>query len=360
MGKDILSDVLRNVRLKSAVFYYVSGEGEWVAVAPSSREIVAAVMPDAEHLMEYHVVTAGECWLAVDGEPDLLLHRGDAVVIPQGDAHIVSSAPGRRASADVDAFFEMQRNHRPFRLHYQGGSAPDANPAPSADGAATRIVCGFIGCDIRPFNPLLATLPRVLHLPGTGTGRSEQLARLAADESAAGRPGSEVLLERLSEMMFVDAIRRHVDQLPEGSTGWLAGLRDRFVSRALALVHAQPGASWTVEELGARVGLSRSALHERFVELLGQPPMQYLARWRMQCASRLLRETPASIASIALDVGYESEAAFSRAFKREVGTPPATWRRHQASGPGGGAPAGRGVPGKSRGRPVIPGREGDA
>ncbi|HVY65675.1 MAG TPA: AraC family transcriptional regulator [Gammaproteobacteria bacterium] len=333
MSQDTLSDVLRSVRLRSAVFYFVSCEGEWVAVAPASRDIAAAVMPDAERVIEYHVVTAGECWIAIAGEPPLKLKRGDVIMLPQGDAHVVSSTPGMSAAADVDSFFEMQRSHRPFRLHYPGGSEPQLATDGRDERAATKIVCGFIGCDVRPFNPLLATLPRLLHLPAVGSGRSEQFAELAAEESARKRPGADALLERLSEMMFVDAIRRHVDRLPDESTGWLAGLRDRFVGRALALLHERPAADWTVEELSRQVGLSRSALHERFVALIGQPPMQYLTQWRMQAASRLLRDTRASVASIALDVGYDSEAAFARAFKRAVGLPPAAWRRQaHASG----------------------------
>lgn len=330
MSQDTLSDVLRSVRLRSAVFYFVSCEGEWVAVAPASREIARAVMPDAEHVIEYHVVTAGECWIAITGEPPRKLKRGDVVMLPQGDAHIVSSAPDMRAEVDVDSFFALGRNQRPFRLHYPGGSEARLDTGEGGASAPTKIVCGFIGCDARPFNPLLATLPRLLHLSASETARSEQFAQLAAEESAHKRPGADALLERLSEMMFVDAIRRHVDQLPDESTGWLAGLRDRFVGRALALLHERPAADWSVEELSRQVGLSRSALHERFVALIGQPPMQYLTQWRMQAASRLLRDTRASVASIALDVGYDSEAAFARAFKRAVGSPPAAWRRQQS------------------------------
>jgi AraC-like DNA-binding protein len=333
MSQDTLSDLLRSVRLRSAVFYFISCDGEWVAVAPASREIADAVMPDAEHVIEYHVVTAGECWVAVAGEPPLKLKRGDVVMLPRGDAHVVSSAPGMRAEPDVDSFFEMQRNQRPFRLHYGGGAVPQlASDAPLDESPATTIVCGFIGCDARPFNPLLATLPRLLHLRAREGGEwSEQFVQLAAAESASRRPGGEALLERLSEMLFVDAIRRHVEQMPEESTGWLAGLRDRFVGRALALLHEQPGFAWTVDELSRKVGLSRSALHERFLELIGQPPMQYLTQWRMQLASRLLRDTRSTVASVALDVGYDSEAAFARAFKRSVGLPPAAWRRQQSA-----------------------------
>ena len=335
MSQDTLSDVLRSVRLRSAVFYFVSCEGDWVAEAPASREIAAAVMPEADHVIEYHVVTAGECWAAISGEQPKKLKRGDIIMLPQGDAHVLSSSPGMRGEVHVDSFFEMQRNHRPFRMRFTDGVGPsvhrasdDAHPfAPSE--TSTNIVCGFIGVDVRPFNPLLATLPRFLHLAGAGE-RSEQFAQLAAEESARKRPGAEALLERLSEMMFVDAIRRHVEQLPEQSTGWLAGLRDRFVGRALALLHDKPAGEWTVEELSRQVGLSRSALHERFVDLIGQPPMQYLTQWRMQAASRLLRDTRSTVASIAIDVGYDSEAAFARAFKRSTGVPPAAWRRQQA------------------------------
>jgi AraC-like DNA-binding protein len=329
MSQDTLSDVLRTVRLRSAVFFYISCEGEWVAEAPASREIARAVMPGAEHVIEYHVLTKGECWAAIAGEPPRRLKRGDIILLPQGDAHVVSSAPGMRADPRVDSYYEMQRNHRPFRLHFADGPAPRAGREDGGAAAAATLVCGFIGCDVRPFNPLIATLPRLIHLPASGGEWSQQFVQLAATETASKRPGSEALLERMSEMMFVDAIRRHVEQMPEQSTGWLAGLRDRFVGRSLALLHERPAAAWTVEELSRQVGLSRSALHERFVELIGQPPMQYLTQWRMQLASRLLRDTRASVASVGLDVGYDSEAAFARAFKRFVGAPPAAWRRRQ-------------------------------
>jgi AraC-like DNA-binding protein len=332
MSHDTLSDVLRTVRLRAAVFYYVSCDGDWVAEAPTSRQIATAVMPEAEHVMEYHVLTAGECWAGLVGEPPVKMRRGDIVLLPHGDAHVVSSAPGMRADPNVNGYFELGRADRPFRIHYEGSRESlvdfNAEPPPQPSARAASFVCGFIGCDLKPFNPLMATLPRLLHLPAEGrSALSEQFATFAAAESAARRPGSEALLERLSEMMFVDAIRRHVEHMPEQSTGWLAGLRDRYVGRALALLHERPAAPWTIDDLSSQVGLSRSALHERFVSLIGQPPVQYLTNWRMQLASRLLLEGRATVATVAGDVGYDSEAAFARAFKRLVGMPPAAWRR---------------------------------
>ncbi|MDN5870824.1 MAG: AraC family transcriptional regulator [Nitrococcus sp.] len=333
MSHDTLSDVLRSVRLQSALFFYVSCHGKWAAEAPPSREIAAAVMPGAHHVIAYHVVTEGQCWAAIVGESPRKLHRGDIILLPQGDPHVVSYAPGMRAAPRASAYYDMRHQRRPFRVSYDSDGEPQVAPCTSDsvctnEGASTTLVCGFIGCDMRPFNPLIATLPRFLHLCGNGGNAwSEQFVRLAATESSRRRPGSDALLERLSEMMFVDAVRRHTDTMPEDSTGWLAGLRERFVGRALALMHEQPAAPWTIGELGRQVGLSRSALHERFIELIGQPPMQYLTHWRMQLASGLLRDTRSSVAAIALEVGYDSEAAFARAFKRIVGAPPATWRR---------------------------------
>ena len=189
-------------------------------------------------------------------------------------------------------------------------------------------MCGFLGCDLRPFNPLIASLPRLMHVRSDSRQEwTAQLMRQAATESKNRGPGGDAMLERLSEMTFIDAVRRYLGALPDGSQGWLAGLRDRFVGRALVLMHDAPAFAWTVDQLGRRVGLSRSALHERFADMIGQAPMQYLANWRMQVGAALLRDTAAPVASVAQDVGYQSEAAFARAFKRSVGTSPSLWRR---------------------------------
>jgi len=332
MSHDILSDVLRSVHLRGAIFYYVTGSREWVAEALPSRDIAAAVMPDSEHVMEYHVITRGSCWGAIVGEPPVRLESGDVVLFPHGDAHVISSAPGLRGPADRPGYLDPKLAQLPFTLHYDAEEV--RLELASEAGNETTLVCGFLGCDLRPFNPLIATLPRLLHLRASGDHDwTVHFMRQAVAESKNKRPGGEAMLERMSEMMFVDAVRRYVDTLPEDSRGWLAGLRDRFVGRALSLMHDAPAKEWTVDELGRRVGLSRSALHQRFSEMIGQPPMQYLANWRMQVAAALLRKTNATIASVALDVGYDSEAAFTRAFKRTVGTPPATWRRQKAQRP---------------------------
>ncbi|HEX7375028.1 MAG TPA: AraC family transcriptional regulator [Steroidobacteraceae bacterium] len=326
MSQDILSDVLRSVRLRGVLYFYVNGTRDWAAEAPSSREIAAAVIPGAEHVMEYHVVVSGSCWAAVTGEAPVRLETGDIVLFPHGDPHVVSSAAGMRAAPDPAGYFERQKQDAPFVLHLGAREVPVS--AAADDPRSTTLVCGFLGCDLRPFNPLIASLPRLMHVrDDSRQDWAAQLMRQAAAESKNRRPGGDAMLERLSEMTFIDAVRRYLGTLPEDSRGWLAGTRDRFVGRALALMHEAPADAWTVDELSRRVGLSRSALHERFADMIGHGPMQYLANWRMQVGAALLRDTAATVASIAQEVGYQSEAAFTRAFKRQVGQTPSLWRR---------------------------------
>jgi len=326
MTQDLLSDVLRNVRLRGALYFHVRGTREWAAEAPPSREIAAAVMPGAEHVMEFHAVLAGSCWAGVVGSEPVQLVAGDLVIFPQGDAHVVSSAPGMRAPPDAQGYFARREQPLPFNVHLDVCDVR-ADSATS-DPSDAVLVCGFLGCDLRPFNPLIAAMPRLLHLSSAGDQDwAVQCMRQAVSESTNLRPGGGAMLERLSEMLFIDAMRRYLGSLPEDSQGWLAALRDRFVGRALALLHAAPDEPWTVEELGRRVGLSRSTLHERFAALVGQAPMQYLAQWRIQVGATLLRDTASTVAAVAQQVGYESEASFARAFKRLMGQPPASWRR---------------------------------
>ncbi len=329
MGQDVLSDVLRGVRLRGAVFFYVSYGHEWATGAPPAKEIAAAVLPGADHVMEYHVITRGAAWAAVLGQPPIRLTAGDIVMFPHGDAHVLSSAPGLKAQfVDAGWVAAHRQCDLPIPVNVLGDDRGITVSQPAAD-AVTNVVCGFWGCDLRPFNPLIAHLPPMLHLRAGEEAMSViEMLQQAVSASYAKRPGSEVVLERISEVLFVQAVRKYIADA-HTEAGWIAGLQDRHVGRALALLHASPAGAWTVEELGQQVGLSRSALHERFTDLIGQPPMQYLAQWRMQLASTLLRDTSHTVASVALDVGYDSEAAFTRAFKRSVGLPPATWRRHR-------------------------------
>lgn len=331
MSHDTLSDVLRSVRLRGGVFFYVSGSDDWAAEAPPARELAPLLMRGVEHVMEYHALARGSCWATIPGGPAAHLSAGDVVMFPHGDAHVVSSASRMRGDpADLRWFGGAAKGRLPLHVAYRGTNTPST--APSDVPGDTTIVCGFLGCDLRPFNPLIATLPRLLHLRASGDdGWLTRFMHQAVAESNARRPGGEAMLARMSEMMFVDAVRRHMADLSPDSTGWLAGLRDPQVGRALALLHENPAQDWTIDELGHRVGLSRSALHERFAHLVGVPPMQYLAQWRMQAAARMLLDTRATVATIALDVGYDSEAAFARAFKRMVGKPPAAWRRERAA-----------------------------
>jgi AraC-like DNA-binding protein len=319
---DVLSDVLRAVRLTGAVYFDFELSSPWVAEAPPSRELAGKVMPGAERVIEYHLLARGTCWGHALGEQPIRLQEGDLILFPQGDAHVMSSAPGMRAAADMS---HLARSSTPLPIMYElGGGGPER----------ARLVCGFLGCDERPYNPLLTALPRVIHLAATGphatTGWLGTLLTAAVTESGSARAGSENVLARLSELMFVEAIRRYLETLPPAQTGWLAGLRDPVIGQALAALHGTPRHSWTVERLAQLVGVSRSVFAERFTEMVGQPPMQYLALWRMQLASRLLTEGR-QVSAVAADVGYESEAAFSRAFQKLVGQAPATWRRRPAA-----------------------------
>lgn len=335
VSRDTLSDLLRAVRLRGAVFYYIDGSSPWVAEAPPAREIIPAIMPGVEHMIEFHGIVKGSCWAAIVGTSPIRLYEGDLILFPQGDSHVISSAPGMRAPrVDTGLYFEPRPAQLPYSLSMKGAEVSVAR----LDGGGTdesTVVCGFLGLDARPFNPLLAALPRVLRIPASALGPESWVAtfmRAVVTESNQKRPGGEAVLERMSEMLFVEVLRRYIDSLEPDQTGWLAGMRDPSVGRALALLHEKPGAPWTLERLSEEVGLSRSALHERFVHFIGQAPMQYLTHWRMQVASGMLRDTNAKLLQIALEVGYESEAAFSRAFKRAVGVSPGAWRKEKRQG----------------------------
>jgi AraC-like DNA-binding protein len=323
MAADVLSEVLSAVRLTGSVFFDVTATSPWVAEAPPSAQIAGAVMPGAQHAIEYHVITRGSAWISiVDGAPfePVQLNEGDIAVIPHGEPHVVSSAPQMRAKPDVDGHRRPQDDSvLPFKLRTGEGEASDAH-----------LFCGFFTRDVRPFNPLLDALPRFMRI-GRGTSAAtdallDHFLGLAAAEHGDKRAGAQSVLNKLSELMFIEAIRTHMDHLSGDNTGWLSGLRDPLVGRALSLMHAQPARPWTLEELAAECGASRSGLVSRFTQLMGYPPIQYLTRWRMQLAARRLGERGAKVAAVAQEVGYESEAAFSRAFKKFSGRSPSEWR----------------------------------
>jgi AraC-like DNA-binding protein len=323
---DPLSDVLRTVRLRGAVFFMLDMSSPWAAGMPGGDVLAPLLVPRAQQVVSFHVIARGSCWGGLLDSPPVFLETGDVIVFPRGDGYFLSLARQAAVAPDVDqalAFMKgMTGRQLPF-LVQGGGGGPNG----------VTVVCGFLGCDSRPFNPLLATLPRLLHIKGAARSRDDRLDRLIDLTLAQSRdhePGAESVRLRLSELMFVEVTRRYLAGLPSEATGWLAGLRDGFVGRALALLHERPDHAWTLDQLAGEVGLSRSAVADRFTRLVGEPPIQYLTRWRMQLAARLLAEGSAKVGAIAGEVGYDSEAAFSRAFKKVAGTSPAAWRRERA------------------------------
>lgn len=312
---DALSDVFRAVHLSGAIFFDIRASLPWVAETPAGPAIVDAMFPGSDHLICYHVIVQGSCWVCLEGEAPMRLTSGDIVLLPHGDTHVLASAPDLRRTPDM-SLYRLPRD----------GQLPVHIAMGNAGGAAAQIVCGFLGCDARPYNPLLSALPRLIRVSDQPGGTLSAYVQFALAESKEPRIGGQQVLNHLSELMFIDVVRRHLEVLGPDQTNWLAGLRDPFVGRALSALHRDPARSWTIEVLARKVGLSRSALAERFSQFVGQPPMQYLANWRMQLAANQLRGGAESIAVIANRVGYDSEAAFSRAFRKVVGTPPGQWR----------------------------------
>jgi AraC-like DNA-binding protein len=290
---DPLSDLLRAVRLDGAFFYAVEGSGSWSIDTVAAVELSLRIMPAAEHLIPYHVLTQGRCYAGLIGEEQVELAAGDVIVFPHGDAHIMSSAPNVRVASHV----------------HTSTSARYAQTVVLGDQASRDVwlVCGFLGCDRRPFNPLLTALPRRMHMRGMSSGWLDSFTRRLTEESRLGRPGADSVLTRLSELMFIDVVRRYLEDLPQGQTGWLAGLRDEVVGRVLRLFHGRPAHPWTLDELARECASSRSNVAKQFALIMGQPPMQYLTQWRMQIAANLLTQSGAKIAAIGAEVGYDSE-----------------------------------------------------
>jgi AraC-like DNA-binding protein len=332
---DVLSDVLRVVRLSGAVFFTADFSSPWAIESPIPQMLASAVMPEAECVVLFHILVDGECEVACQQHPVTTMETGDVVVFPRGDQHTMRS---HRAAppTPLTSIFAPGRYDEPPQLSFGGG------------GRTSRFVCGYLNCDQR-FNPLVDALPTMLlvrsrddysaieavdasgsrptvvpEVSGTWLGTT---LKFTINEARVARPGNAAVLGRLTELMFVEILREYMQRLPASEGGWLAGLNDPHVGRAIRLLHADPQRGWTVEELAREVAVSRSVLAQRFTELVGEAPMRYLANWRMQLAKQMMREGSRNIQQVATRVGYDSEAAFNRAFKRATGSPPAAWRK---------------------------------
>lgn len=315
---DALSEVLKVLRLTSGVFLEVEFTAPWCIDSAPGSEDISHLLPDAEHVAIYHLLTEGRCRACLpDGSEAVELSAGDLIMLPHGDGHRLGSDL-HLAPVHAAALVEPAPDGGLMRIRHGGG------------GARTRFICGFMACDRRLCKPLLDAMPRLLCVSlGADPATSWMVGAVqhGAAETHAPRPGAEAVMGRLSELLFVEALRQYIRGLPAHQQGWLAGLRDPYVGRALALLHANPARPWEVEMLARESGISRSALADRFVSLIGEPPMQYLAGWRLALAAQSLSKSSDAVARVAESVGYESEAAFNRAFKRVFGMPPAAWRR---------------------------------
>ncbi|QJR10019.1 RCS-specific HTH-type transcriptional activator RclR [Usitatibacter rugosus] len=317
---DALSETLRVVRLVGAIFLKGRFTAPWCYDAAHADVAAPILEPTAEKVVVFHMITEGECIVEMDGEPPMHLTAGDVIVFPQGDAHRMASAPGLPPAKPTRLDQILLR--RPREIAYGGG------------GKTTRLVCGYLACDARLAKLLLAGLPRMLRVNVRGSNAGtwlEASVRYALAEARSPRPGGAGVLAKLSEVLFIEVLRLYMNEQSAGRTGWLAGVSDRIVGAALAELHKRPAYPWTLEELAREAGTSRSVLAERFQELVGTSPMQYLTQWRMLLAANMLERTNSPLVKIAEDVGYQTDTAFSRAFRREYGDPPAAWRRKRAA-----------------------------
>ena len=318
---DAFSEILTGVALKGALFFSAEFSAPWGFSSPPSRDLVAMLSPGAPHLVIYHFLIEGVGFAKIEDGSELWLESGDVIVVPHGKAHALSSAEGVRVR-QTRAMME-KLGARDLKTMRAGGG-----------GDVTRFVCGYMACDPLLGRPILHSLPSAfkvnLRADRSGQWLENSILHLV-EEAASGRAGSDAMLSKLSEALFVETLRRYISGMPKQERGWLAGARDPIVGKSLTLFHTRVQHPWTIAELAREVGLSRSTLVERFTRYLAEPPMTYLTRWRLQLAARALSVTSRGVAEIGADVGYESEAAFNRAFKREFGLPPARYRRENAA-----------------------------
>lgn len=319
---DVLSEVLKVVRLDSAIFFNAEFSAPWCLHSPESRRVAPVLTPGAGHLIIYHLLVDGAAYAELRGGGRVALRAGDIVTFPHGDAHYLGSGAATRVLDAADALPALL--DRGLAMFKAGGG-----------GSCSRFICGFLACDPQLSQGVLAGLPPLIkvNIRDDPSGQwLENSLRFSVTEAAAAREGAEAMLAKLSEVVFVETVRRYARDLPAERTGWLAAARDPHVGKALTLLHRRYADPWTVAALAQAVGVSRSVLAERFRHFLGEPPMTYLTRWRLRLGAQALRASNHSVARIAADTGYESEAAFNRAFKREFGIPPARYRNVERAG----------------------------
>ena len=317
---DPLSEVLRSVSLIGGVFLEARFTAPWCVSSQIAAEDCRPFLAVPAQIIAYHFIIEGRLLVQLDADPPLEISAGEIVLLPRNEGHTLASASGLNPINAHD-LIQPAADGGLVQISHGGG------------GEVTHLVCGFLGSE-EVYNPLLATLPRVLTLDvrqRTSRDWVEASVRFAARELAEGRFASSSVMSRLSELLFVEAVRNYASMLREEETGWLKGLQDPNVGRALALLHGRIDTPWTAEMLAGEVALSRSAFNDRFTSLVGMPAIRYLTLWRLQVAKERLRQGRGTIAQIAHAVGYESEAAFNRAFKREFGHPPARWRAMQGT-----------------------------
>lgn len=316
MTNDLLSGVLRMVHLTGALVFEMDLTGEWaIADNPTVGKLASSLPAGTSHVIVLHVVIEGQCWIRQPSAGwGVNVNAGQALVLPRGGPYEICSRPGR-ATVPFDSLL----NGRP--LSELRHIRLDMGPSPS-----TRVLCGFLGCDRRAFDPLCSALPSAFQVDMGA--RMHTLVPFVVTYALDDSPGAAGLRERVAELLYLGALRIYMGRLPGGASGWLAALRDPLIGRALQALHAEPSRHWSVDELAAVAGGSRSALATRFAELLNEAPMHYLARLRMSLAARALIDSRKSLAAIADEVGYESPAAFQRAFKRDFHVTPAAWRKN--------------------------------
>jgi len=313
---DVLSEILKVVKLKGALFYNVEFSFPWCVRAASSQGLANHFKAGVEHVIVYHLLTEGRASIRLDSGQRMTLNAGDLVMIPHGDPHIMENGSACQPIDDSEQLGEVLAQG--LKLWRVGGG-----------GEVTKIVCGYMACDPRLSQVFLSGLPSVfkISIRNDASGQwLEKSIRFSVDQRGEPHAGGEAVLAKLSEVLFVEALRAYITSLPAEQTGWLAGARDAEVSKALSLMHQKPADPWTIATLAQHAGVSRSVLAERFRHFLGEPPMAYLMRWRLQLGAEMITSTNYSVAQIASEVGYESEAAFNRAFKREFTLPPARFR----------------------------------